>query len=83
MSNGNTSDISYPLVLTIHDIIDIMQIGRSKAYELVHSDGFPLKKIGRKLRIPRDPFFYWLNSTESKSFVEKYITAYICYKIDI
>lgn len=51
----------YPLVLTVNDVASILNISRAKSYEIVHSHGFPLKSIGRSLRIPRDAFFRWLD----------------------
>jgi excisionase family DNA binding protein len=52
-------------VLTVKDVAAILQISRAKAYELVHSKGFPTKHIGRRLRIPRELFFNWLNNLDS------------------
>lgn len=56
----------YPVVLTVNEVASILKISRSKAYELVNSKGFPTKHIGRRLRIPRDMFFTWLNNLDTK-----------------
>lgn len=53
----------FPLVLKVEDVAEIMEIGRVTAYNLAHAEGFPCKLIGRRLVIPRDAFFNWLNGT--------------------
>lgn len=59
-----------PIVLTVNDVAAILQISRATAYELVHSKGFPTKHIGRRLRVPRDLFFIWLNNLENREHIE-------------
>jgi hypothetical protein len=52
-------------VLTVKQIQAIMQCGREKAYELVHSGRFPVKYLGTKdFRIPTDGFFSWLSTSD-------------------
>jgi len=48
-------------ILTVEDIKKILGISKSKAYELVHGNYFPVIDIGRKYIIPKKPFFEWLN----------------------
>lgn len=60
--NTDIKDITkFPLVLSVDDVGRIMKIGRVKAYSLVHSEGFPCMQIDRRIVIPRDAFFNWLN----------------------
>lgn len=60
--NTDIKDITkFPLVLSVDDVAQIMTISRVTAYNLAHSEGFPCKQIGRRMVIPRDAFFYWLN----------------------
>jgi len=49
-----------PLLLRVHDVQKILNISRGKTYELVNSKDFPVIKIGRCLRIPRDAFREWV-----------------------
>jgi hypothetical protein len=59
------NDISkLPLVLSVIDVARIMNISRILAYNLAHSNGFPCKQVGKRLIIPRDSFFRWLNGFE-------------------
>lgn len=51
----------YPIVLTVKEVMEILGIGKRKAYELMDQPGFPCVKIGEKLkRVNRDAFFRWL-----------------------
>lgn len=59
-----------PPVLTPMDVADILRISRNKAYEVVHSRGFPSIKIGKQYRVSSDKFLSWLNS-QSNSQMEK------------
>lgn len=51
--------------LTLKEMQDILQIGTSSAYSLLHSHAFPVVKIGRSYRIPAEPFFDWLNHSNA------------------
>ncbi len=48
-------------VLTVEEVEEILRISRTKAYEFVNSGAFPVKRIGRTIRIPRRSFYEWLN----------------------
>lgn len=52
---------SLPLVLTPMEVAAILGISRNKAYEVLHSDGFPSFRIGNHYRIHRDRFIQWLD----------------------
>lgn len=54
----------FPLVLQVEDVAAIMNISRVSAYSLVHSEGFPCKIVGRRITIPRDRFYKWLNNDD-------------------
>jgi len=57
----------YPIVLTVKDLQNILEIGQNKAYELTRSKGFPILKLnGSTKRIPRDKFFEWMEGDCSK-----------------
>jgi excisionase family DNA binding protein len=51
-----------PLVLTVSDIQRMLGISRVTAYELVHRQDFPIVRIGRVIRVPRDAFLRWLET---------------------
>ncbi len=51
-----------PLVLTPMDIAAVLGISRNTAYEVIHSKGFPVIKVGKQYRVHRERFFHWLDS---------------------
>lgn len=61
---------SLPMTLNADDIQNILGVSRAGAYQLMHSEGFPLIKIGKRMLCMREDFFEWLDSkTERGSFV--------------
>lgn len=51
---------SYPEVLLVADVQQIMGIGRRQAYELVNSGKFHVVRVGKSIRIHRDVFLKWM-----------------------
>ncbi len=49
-----------PLVLDVSDIRRIMGISRERAYELVHTPGFPAFRSGRLIKVSKKVFFDWM-----------------------
>ncbi len=57
-----TNPDELPMILTPSDIADILGISRNRAYQYIHSTGFPCFKVGEKLyRIKKDKFLEWLD----------------------
>ena len=46
---------------TVDEISEILGIGRSAAYRLVHSGGFKVVRIGTAIRISKESFDAWLD----------------------
>jgi translation elongation factor EF-1alpha len=53
-----------PLVLTVKDVEDILNIGQTSAYELMNSGQFHVIKVGKQLRVYRSVFLKWLTNGE-------------------
>lgn len=53
-------EASSNIVLTVEDIAKFLSIGKTKAYELVKTPGFPKIKIGRQIRVPSEAFHLWI-----------------------
>lgn len=57
-------------VLSIKDISDILSIGKNQAYSLVQKaylqidNYFPVFKVGNNYKIPKQPFYKWLNNSK-------------------
>ena len=47
-------------VYTVEYVQKILNIGRKQSYELVNSGKFPVKKLSRKILIPKKTFDEWL-----------------------
>lgn len=62
-------DSGLPIVMSAQDIQKALQISKTKAYELLHSDNFPAFKIGKQYRVYRDKFLAWLDSLDITSEV--------------
>lgn len=54
--------ISFPRVLKVKDIQQILQIGRVAAYRLIHTGAFPVIRVGRSYRIPEEEFLCWMRT---------------------
>ncbi len=54
-------------VLSTKDLMDILGIGRDKAYALMKSKSFPSTKIGRTYFVTSDNFKNWMKSIAGKS----------------
>lgn len=54
-------------VYNIKDIMQLMDISKNVAYDLVKQEGFPVIKIKSTYRIPKKAFHDWLNEISRKS----------------
>ncbi len=52
---------TYPEVLNVDDIQQILGIGKRQAYELANSGQFHVVRVGRSIKILKNVFFKWLN----------------------
>lgn len=50
----------------VDELATQMGISRPKAYELANSDGFPIIRVGRRIRIPVASFEKWLEDQASE-----------------
>lgn len=48
-------------VYSVSDIMTVLGIGRTKAYELVNSNSFRILKVGGQIIVPKRSFDLWLN----------------------
>lgn len=59
--NKYKSTKELPLVLNASDVSKVLNVCRSKSYELMNSTGFPAKRIGKKLIVTKFSFLKWLD----------------------
>ena len=55
-----------PLMLSVHDVAEVLGISKSSAYVLVKEKGFTKLKIGARVVVPREKFIEWINKNISK-----------------
>lgn len=48
------------LTITVEEMANVVGVSRPKAYELIHKEGFPAVRIGRRIVIPIDGLKRWL-----------------------
>lgn len=48
-----------PEVIGVKDVMNILVIGKSSAYELVRRNDFPKLPIDKPIRIPKNEFLKW------------------------
>jgi len=63
MSNYTSYD-QLPLSLRAEDVSQVLGISRAGAYALMHSEGFPCIKIGKRIMVQRDAFLRWLDEKQ-------------------
>lgn len=51
-----------PLALGAEEVAQVLGISRANAYSLLHSKGFPVLKIGKRLVVPRDKLIAWIEA---------------------
>ena len=51
-------------VYTVEEIQETLKISKTAAYALVKSNAFPVKHIGRSIRVSKEVFEKWLNESE-------------------
>lgn len=55
-----------PAMLTAAELAGALGISRAGAYTLIHSKGFPVLRIGKRLMVPKDKLMTWIDhSTET------------------
>lgn len=64
----NSIDTNTIVLYTVEDIQQIFKLGRTKAYELMSSDGFPSFRLNTKLYVERGKLQNWIDKRVGKSF---------------
>lgn len=59
-------EVVVPIVYTVPEIAALLGINRVSAYELAKQEGFPAVRIGRRIVIPKEAFFRWLEKEAKK-----------------
>ncbi len=57
------------VLYTVDDIQKIFKLGRTKAYQLMISDGFPSIRLNRRLYVQKEKLDAWINQNSGKQFL--------------
>ncbi len=55
------------LLWTIPQVSRALGLGRNKVYELIYTEGLPVQKFGRAVRVSRMALQRWLEEREKQS----------------
>ena len=55
------------IMYTINDIQKIFQCGKNQAYSIIHANGFPKIKIGKRLLVEKRALEKWLVLNQGKT----------------
>lgn len=55
-------------LLTYRDLQQILAVGKNRAYELLHSKGFPAVRIGGRYYVKESALNGWLDTYAGRSF---------------
>ena len=62
MSTTYTQYDQLPLALRDEDVAQVLGISRANAYTLMHSKGFPVLKVGKRMVVPKDKLLAWIEA---------------------
>lgn len=54
------------MTISVDELAATLGVSRPKAYELVNTEGFPIIRVGRRIRIPVSAFQHWLEVQASE-----------------
>lgn len=56
-----TSLDQLPITLCAEDVAQVLGISRANAYTLMHAEGFPTIRIGKRMVVPKDKLIAWMD----------------------
>ena len=60
MNHRFTSYEDLPIILNANQVASVLGISRSNAYALMHTDGFPTLRIGKRLLVTKEKLRSWI-----------------------
>lgn len=55
-----------PLLITVEEAAQMLSIGRTKMYELINNEGFPVIRFGKAVRIRPSDMQEWLENRKEQ-----------------
>jgi excisionase family DNA binding protein len=65
MSQAQQSAVT-PMVLTVAQVAQELQLSRAKVYQLIHLEGLPTVPFGSTLRVRREALQRWIELREKQ-----------------
>lgn len=66
-TNRITTADDLPLYLGVSDVMTLLDIGRSTAYEMFNRGDFPKSYVGNQMRVRKDDFMSWLKNQNERN----------------
>lgn len=66
MNKNNTSYDQLPIMLNANSVAQTLGISRAGAYELMHSEGFPTLRIGKRMMVSKEHFIQWIEANSGE-----------------
>ena len=67
ITNQDVKSINGIRIFTVKDVMEIMGIGRDKAYALFRAKSFPATRLGRQAFVTESNFNDWLNNNAGRT----------------
>lgn len=67
MDQNKTSYDQLPIMLNANNIAQTLGISRAGAYELMHSEGFPTLRIGKRMMVSKEHFIKWIERNSGEA----------------
>lgn len=60
------SEEELPIIMQAKHVQSVLGISKGKTYELMNSSDFPTIYLNKRMVVPKDKFFEWLNQDKRK-----------------
>ena len=67
MKQAFTNYDQLPIMLNAEQIAQLLGISRAGAYQLMHTTGFPLLRIGKRMVTPKEKLLKWIEDELSRN----------------
>lgn len=61
-NDNMNSNLNERGVFSVKELAEFLGISKTIAYRLVHTDGFPVLRLGKRILIPIDPLDTWISN---------------------
>ena len=62
----NKKEVQLPRYMNCDQVAEYLGVSRTSVYELFHSDGFPLLRVGRRIIVASEDLLKWITENTGK-----------------